>query len=356
MPLETLQIRDLRCIEHAELELSPGLNLIEGANGSGKTSLLEGIFLLGRGRSFRTRNSARLVRIGQSGLLVFGRVGGGDKGGQPHVVGVQLTREGGTEAKIDGEFVGSLAELSATLPVQVINPEIHRLVEEGPARRRRWLDWLVFHVEPGFIGHWVRYQRALRQRNAALRTPAQDLSAWNQTLSEAGASVDRARASALQRLEPFWQALSEELCGRPVKLGYQRGWPAEQTLVDALNGSIARDLQFGATGVGPHRADVSLRSEGRAAREILSRGQQKLTAIAMTLAQLELLRAETGLNLTLLLDDPQAELDAQRLQLFLGRVRALDCQLVVTALQLQPQLLGTVQRQFHVEQGRVEQR
>ncbi len=166
LSLIELTVDDLRCIEHAELQLHPGHNLIWGSNGSGKTSLLESIFLLGRGRSFRTRNSERLIRHGRDRLVVFGRTGGDvnsidhdqmDSGGRSssasvvhgpraQALGVQVSRADGTIARISGATARSLTELSQAFPVQVIDPGVHKLVEEGGHRRRRWMDWAVFHV------------------------------------------------------------------------------------------------------------------------------------------------------------------------------------------------------------------
>jgi DNA replication and repair protein RecF len=289
--------------------------------------------------------------MGQSRLVVFGRA----EGAIGHAVGVQVSREAGTQAKIDGTVATSLAELSTAVPVQVINPEIHRLIEEGPSRRRRWLDWAVFHVEPAFAGHWVQYQRALRQRNAALRTSGADLSAWSRELMRQGEPLNVARQRVVERLKPHWDDLCARLCGVGIRVGFQQGWSEDLTLEQALAGAERGDRERGSTTVGPHRADLTLRVEGRAARDILSRGQQKLAAIALTLAQLELLRADSGLQPTLLLDDPEAELDDSRLESFLAHVRRLDCQLIVTSLRPDFDLLGTPERRFHVEQGRIEQ-
>src|SRR3954470_1261896 len=171
MPLAELRIENLRCIESASFEFSPELNLIAGENGAGKTSVLEAIFLLGRGRSFRTRSSERLIRHQQPRLTVFGRT----DDAPVRQAGVEIAADGGTRARINGEAAGSLLELSGVFPVQAIDPEIHKLVDQGAERRRRWLDWFVFHVEPTFAAHWSRYNRALKQRNAALRTQARDV-------------------------------------------------------------------------------------------------------------------------------------------------------------------------------------
>src|SRR6202048_5123473 len=127
MSLIELAVEDLRCLQRAELALDPRRNLIWGSNGSGKTSLLEAIFLLGRGRSFRTRNSERVIRHGQPQLTVFGRT----DGIPTYRVGVQVARTGGTTARINGATARSLTELSQTFPVQIIDPGVHKLVEEG---------------------------------------------------------------------------------------------------------------------------------------------------------------------------------------------------------------------------------
>lgn len=347
--LVELVVEDVRCLRHVELALSPRHNLIWGNNGSGKTSLLEAMFLLGRGRSFRTRNSDRLIRHGQSRLTVFGRTGGTP----PQALGVQVSRGGGTTARINATTAGSLTELSQSFPVQVIDPGIHKLVEEGGFRRRRWMDWAVFHVEQGFADLWVRYTRAVKQRNAALRHQPTQAAAWDMEVARLGELVAEARRHVLEQLQSRWRASVLALSGLEVELHYGRGWPQGIPLAQALLDSRGRDQSKGLTHSGPHRADVLLRLEGRPAREILSRGQQKLVAIAMTLAQIQLLQETTGTTPTLLLDDPAAELDGDHLIRFIEQVGRLNCQLVLTSLQAQSELFGRPERVFHVEQGQV---
>ena len=351
MNLVDLSVRNLRCIEQAELEVSPGLTLISGGNGSGKTSLLEAIFVLGRGRSFRTRNSERLIRHGQDQLRVSGRV----LGAADHIrsVGFEVTREV-TSARVDGRSARSLAELAQAFPVQVIEPGAHRLVEEGGRGRRRWLDWAVFHVEPQFIDVWVRYRRALKQRNAALKVEPSQASAWDSGLARLGEAITLSRQHLVAQLKPYWREAVVALSGLDVELQHVRGWSPEHTLLEALTANRARDEARGLTHVGPHRADIVLRLHGRLAREVLSRGQQKLVAVAMTLAQLRLLQDVAGTTPTLLLDDPAAELDAVRLERFIEQVTRLRCQLVVTSLHAESKLFGAPERAFRMEDGRVQ--
>lgn len=354
MFLAELGIDNLRCIEKAEIELCAGTNLVFGANGAGKTSLLEAIFLLGRGRSFRTRLNERLIRHGQAISRTIGAI---HTDLQTRRLGVEIRRggagKGGTLGRLDGADVRSLADLAVAFPVQAMDPDAHKLIEDSATRRRRWLDWVVFHVEPGFTSLWVRYQRALQQRNAALRLARQEYAIWDPELARDGEAMTSARERVALALHPYWAEVSAELTGVPMTLDFQAGWDRQASLADALLASARRDQERRTTHLGPHRADVVLKVNGRPARDVLSRGQQKLAAVALHLCQLEYLKAEFGLRPTLLLDDPSAELDQERLGRFISRIRALETQTVVAVLDRDTRLFGTPERVFHVEQGRV---
>ncbi len=230
MPLSSLHVDSLRCIELARLELAPRLTVIQGANGSGKTSLLEAIFVLGRGRSFRTRNTERLIRRGAQRLQLFAETRDPD-----HRIGFGYDTTGEPQARLDGRTPSTLAELPTAFFVEVIDPDIHRLVEGAPAERRRWLDWGVFHVEPTFLARWTRYSRALRQRNAALRA-GQDPSPWDRELAEQGEALQAQRAAWFETLRPHWERTIATLVDAPVEISLRAGWPAGETLADALEG------------------------------------------------------------------------------------------------------------------------
>jgi DNA replication and repair protein RecF len=226
-------------------------------------------------------------------------------------------------------------------------------VEGAPGERRRWLDWGVFHVEQTFLEHWLRFSRALRQRNAALKQ-GQDPATWDTELALHGELVARQRSLWFESVKPYLNETIHRLSGLDVELGFFRGWAAERTLAEALVEGLDRDRARGATQMGPQRADVSLKVGGKAARESLSRGQQKLVAAAMVLALLQRLREGQGTPPTLLLDDPAAELDANRLGLLVDLVGELDCQLIITSLDPTLAVFGQPERVFHVEQGVVQ--
>lgn len=347
MSLASLRITDVRCIAGAELSLGPRLNVIHGPNGSGKTSILEAAFLVGRGRSFRTRHTETLIRRGQPALQLFARTGNPE-----HRIGFEYRRDEAYVARLDGNDVRGLAELPSAFFVEVIDPQVHRLVDGAPGERRSWLDWGVFHVEQGFLENWFRFRRALRQRNAALRA-GQGAAIWDGELAIAGEQVAAARQAWFEGIAPYLRQTIFRLAGLEVDATYYRGWSGERTLADALRESCSRDQERGTTGVGPQRADIQLRVGGKAARDSLSRGQQKLVAAAMVLALMHRLRMEQPSPPTLLLDDPAAELDQQRLELLVELVSALECQLLITTLDPTRRLFGEPERVFHVEQGRV---
>ncbi len=348
MYLSEMEVDNLRCLHRAELEFHPAANLIHGENGAGKTSILEAVYLLARGRSFRTRHTDRLLSLGQDSLRVLGRLADSPVS----ALGFGYSRDTGTEVRIDRRSPRSLAELSVAFPALVLDPGIHRLVEEGPSLRRKWLDWGVFHVEPGFVGLWSDFSLTLKQRNAALKLQ-HDPAPWDQELSRLGEALGLARRQATELLLPHWQQTLASMLELEVGMSYFQGWSLERTLAESLKHHHASDIERGTTGQGPHRFDVILTVGKRLARDYLSRGQQKLLGAAMALSMAKLVAGLSGRRPTLLLDDPAAELDADKTSKLLAEVQALRGQLIMTSLDVRSASAIAPDRVFHVEQGRV---
>lgn len=352
MSLARIEIENFRCLERVSLPLDHRYNLLIGENASGKTSFLEALFFLGRGRSFRTRRLDRLIRQGQEAFRVVGRVS--HESGTT-VLGIGGTRQG-TEIRVGGSPAGSAAALAQYFPPQIIDPDVHKLLEEGPQRRRRFLDWGVFHVEHSFLETWQRYHRALRQRNVALRsmTNARAVSVWDAELLQSGLALDTVRRRYIQLLSTPLHSIGHRLLdGLEVTISYHAGWSNEESFESALSRTADRDIRLGLTHVGPHRADIAVKVDGLVARERVSRGQQKLLAAALILAQLGLQESNRPGTGALLLDDPAAELDGRRLGALLDVVRDLQSQLFVTSLQPNLEALGVPGAMFHVEHGRI---
>jgi DNA replication and repair protein RecF len=348
LPLSRIHVTTLRCLRDVELGFHPQLNYVLGPNGAGKTSLLEGIFVLGRGRSFRTRQLRRLVTRGSPGFAVFGEV---MSAGIQRRLGVAWA--GDLEKKIDGEPAPGTAALAALFPVHVIDPSSHELVQGTPSERRRFLDWGVFHVEQPYLEAWRRYRRLLSQRNAALKAAASsaELYSWTKALAEAGEAVHALRSRYLSSLAPAVASVGARLLSQDVSLAYRSGWESGSGLLDVLQRHESRDRQFGNTEAGPHRADLSIRLGGHMARDEASRGQQKLAAAALVLAQARVHAARTGAPGTLLVDDPAAELDAAALDRLLDQLYATPAQLVLTGLGTSQLPVRTGFPVFHVEHG-----
>ncbi|MDE0005939.1 MAG: DNA replication/repair protein RecF [Rhodospirillaceae bacterium] len=348
MPLSRLRIEFFRCLTHVELALDPEQNYFFGSNGAGKTSLLEAIHVLGRGRSFRLRQNKRLIQYDAPGFTVFGEV---RHSGRKHKLGITVD-SGGRQLRLDGQKGSAMTELAHILPVYVIEPSVHFLIEGGPGERRRFLDWGVFHVEPDYIPAWRRYRRVLGQRNAALRA-GQYPESWDRVIATSGMQITQARERYVGGLRDALTGLGEALLGQPLEVKYRPGWRADRTLQDALRQSHQRDRQTGATQVGPHRADLEIRLGARGIREEISRGQQKLAAAALVLAQVRVMAGSKGHGGTLLVDDPAAELDEAALGALLSVLDTLPAQRIITGL-TEASLAGPqLPLMFHVEQGRV---
>lgn len=348
--LVSVEIENFRCIERAAIELDPRGTGIVGRNASGKTSLLEAIFFLGHGRSFRTATRHKLIRRGADHFRVIARL---QHAGRTLVASAEHGH-GATQMRLGGQGVSGVADIAEVLPIQVIDPGVHRLIDEGSARRRRLLDWGVFHVKHGFLHEWRRYQRALTQRNTALRDGLEDrvVDAWTGELAEAAELIDRARADYAQSLAGFFTSLGESLLEEPVELEYRRGWPADQSFLAALAEAREKDRRLGTTTVGSHRADLIIRVDGVLARDRVSRGQQKLLAAALILAQIQATASVANEDRTcLLLDDPAAELDVDKLGKLLRAIEQIPAQLIVSSV-TEAGLQGIeIGRRFHVEQG-----
>ena len=371
MHVTRLEARGLRRFADVRLAPAPGINLITGDNGAGKTSLLEALHLMAYGRSFRGRVRDGLVRAGEPALEVFveWREGLGpnaaavaDGGPEPLRLRKAGLRHTGQDwiGRLDGSPVAQLGELCAALAVVSFEPGSHALIAGGAEARRRYLDWGLFHVEHDFIALWRRYTRALKQRNALLKARARDgqLDAWDRELAEAGEPLSRRRQHYLEDLQPRFAALTAELAPAlgDTRLDYLPGWRRDELpLADALLLARERDQIAGYTSVGPHRADWRIQFGGLPGREALSRGQAKLTALSALLAQAEHHAQARREWPVIALDDLASELDRQHQRRVLQRLIACGAQVFITGTEPPSALaeLGVETQVFHVEQGEI---
>lgn len=359
MQVTRLRIGHLRRLEQVELAPGPGLNLLAGDNGAGKTSVLEALHLMAYGRSFRGRVRDGLVRTGADALEIYVEwsLAGGQRDRR-----AGLRHSGSSwEGRLDGQAVSQLGELCAALAVVTFEPGSHALVGGSAEPRRRMMDWGLFHVEPEFLGHWRRYARALRQRNVLLKhgAPGNELDVWDRELAAAGEPLTGFRQGYLDGLDPVVATTSAEIAPSLGTAGLQfiPGWKRESMpLADALLLARDRDRALGHTTVGPHRADWRLSFSTMPDGEALSRGQAKLAALSCLLTQARDLAARLGEWPVVALDDLASELDAGHRGRVLAALRESGAQVFVTGTELPaagPDGPGGDVRLFHVEQGRV---
>lgn len=351
--LTRLDIQSIRNLRSLSLSPAPGLNVVLGPNGAGKTSLLEAVWILSRGRSFRVGRVEQVVTEGERRLQVVGRVSVSREG--ETVLGIERGR-GERQLRVGGRTGESVAQMTRVLPAVVFEPHAHELVEGGPEHRRRMLDWGVFHVEHGFLDAWRAYQRGLRQRNVCLRErDARGAAAWEEAMGEAGERLSEMRgryaARLAETLPEVLNGLAPELAG--VGAAYRGGWDPDAGLAATLEKTRAGDLRLGHTTVGPHRAELRLTVAGRQAARRLSRGQEKLVALALICAQTLLYIRDAGRTPVILLDDLPSELDAAHLERVVTWIGELDAQVFATAVDWPSafEAWSKAARKFHVEQG-----
>jgi DNA replication and repair protein RecF len=355
--LQTLEILDFRNIPSAQLAFTPGLNLITGPNASGKTSLLEAIYTLGRVRSFRTHNPRQTIRYGQETFRLVGRIAVATGNSVP--VGIERSADR-LQVHLAGEAIRRLSDLAGCFPVQILSSDTASLFNGGPRYRRHVLDWALFHVEQGYRDLWQRYARILKQRNAALRSQARTalVTVWDDDLNEAATAIDQRRRAYIEQFTGLLgEELSQLLPGCSPELRYSAGWPAERTLSVVLAEHLDKDRRHGYTHYGIHRADFRLLVDGREVATHCSRGQQKAVLVGFLLAQVRLQQACNCPAGAFLLDDLTSELDPGNQRRVLQALRELDAQVFVTAIEgdrIETTGWDTV-RQFHVEHGAIKE-
>ncbi len=355
--LQSLSITSIRNIQQAGLKLSPGVNLLHGGNGSGKTSVLESIHLLATGRSFRTSKPGTLISETESSALIVAELSNG------HQIGLTRSRQKGHQLNMDTEKQRNWDKVARELPVQVLDANSFLLLDGGPNARRRFIDWGVFHVEPLFVDQWRKTRKCIANRNLLLRKSSPDpdqLRAWDLQLCKAASDVDMARSNYFNSFVPVFDQVYESLAGpspHVLSLTYHRGWDSDRELAEVLRYSEIADKKHGATQNGPHRADLVVKAGSRLAIETLSRGEQKILVSALKIAQGVLLSQALDRDCIYLVDDLPAELDRANRQKVLDKLMGLKGQLFVTCVDSEALLISPANSlkmsTFHVKRGTI---
>lgn len=359
MAISRLIIEHFRNIAAVDLEFDHGFNFLVGNNGSGKTSLLESIFYLGHGRSFKSAVTTRIISYDQPHFTLHGRI---QEKQHEWSVGLQKQRkEGNTIVKINGEDGNKISDLAHLLPMQLITPEGLTLLNGGPSYRRAFLDWGLFHHQAAFHNAWSALNRLLKQRNAALQQTYDYamLKAWDTELAKIAHQVSEWRAEYAEALRPeiekTCQLFLPEL---DIQVSFHQGWEKNSDYAELLKQNFERDKAIGYTVSGPQKADFRFKVNGLPVEDVLSRGQLKLLMCALRLAQGEHLMAQKNRHCIFLIDDFASELDETKRSLLAERLQLSQSQVFVTAItneqlkQMQPEKHCT----FHIENGVITQK
>ncbi|WP_440054610.1 DNA replication/repair protein RecF [Pseudoalteromonas sp. T1lg65] len=357
MSLTHLSLNNFRNIEAITFSPCEAINVIFGENGSGKTSLLEAIYFLSSGKSFRTNLSKLLIRHESEKCLVHGKK---QLNSLSIPVGISKSRLGETVLKIQGQSSRRISELAMILPIQVITPESYELFFGGPKERRKFLDLGVFHVEHAFFSAWKTFNQVLKQRNALLKArPAnlsQQLAYWDAQFVSLAEQINTHREAYISRFqEHFFDKIGDiSPIFKGLEIRFQPGWKGE--LKEVLAAQLERDVKLGYTSKGPHKADFNFYADGHSAENILSRGQLKLLLYALKVTQSELIDLECNKQSILLIDDLPSELSEETklsVSHLLARCRS---QLFITAIT--PESIAAVVepmerevKMFHVKHG-----
>lgn len=336
-----MKLHQYRSYESLSLSPAPGVNVIVGENAQGKTNAIEAVFLCALGRSHRTSRDAELIKSGCAGAYVGLSF---QRGEGVHEIEFKLRENERRQIYVDKQAITRSAELMGQLNVVMFSPEDLFLIKGGPAERRRFVDMELSQLYPAYYRALQQYNAVLKQRNALLKSDTaglEALSLWDEQLSRYGAFIMEKRAEFSARLQAYARALHSAVTdGREtLSVAYaphiemeEKGYPLIGRLMDALARCANEDLRRGFTSIGPHRDDLFISINGEETRVFGSQGQQRTAALSLKLSQIEILRAETGENPVLLLDDVLSELDDRRGKLLLEALRA--CQSFITCTSL----------------------
>ncbi len=366
MYVSKLCVQGVRNIQQSLLYPKASINLIYGKNGSGKTSLLEAIYLLGRGRSFRTTNLKAAINRASDICTVFALLEKqGMKGGTTVPIGVSRSSGGNFEFKVAGRQVYSSSQLAETLPIVLMDSDSFALVEGGPGYRRKFVDWGVFHVEHSFRETLRRYQRCHKQRNNLLRhdkISTAELDVWDREFISLSTQVAECRQRYFEKVLPeFHRVLRSLNSDLNIDMHLFRGWADGSSLDEELKKNYQRDRVSKSTNSGVHRADIKLKHQGKPARDVLSRGQTKIVVLAMLVAQGRILQKQRSQDCIYLLDDLAAELDKDYLSRGVELLLAQKAQVFLTGTNkdtlqaLVPKVFASSTGLFHVKQGVIDQ-
>ena len=312
MFLSEINITNFRNFSQTSLNFDSRCNIFYGSNGAGKTTILEAIYYLILGRSFRSHLIRRIISHGANEFVLHGMIQN-----DLHRISIGTTRSllHGKQFKVSGKTEDSNLGIIKLVPIQILHHDNYLLLNGGSIIRRQFIDWGLFHVKQSFLVLWKRVASLLKQRNAAIKERAHPdyIKIWDEELATSSMELHRLRSEYVEMLIPTIHSLLQKLRANfTINISYHPGWDFDKPLTTALSESLKDDLRLGYTTVGPQRADLYIKVGDTPARDHLSRGQQKLAVYVLQIAQGVLLHDHSCNSCIYLIDDLLAELDWQK--------------------------------------------
>lgn len=362
MSIQHLSVLNFRNLYNSKIELHPNLNLITGDNGSGKSSILEAIFFISHGKSFRTNKTENIVTHEFSTFVI------NIKDNLEKSLGISKDHQHNQlDIKVDGMQVNKLSELAKNIAVQIITPESFKLFFGGPKERRRFIDLGLFHVKHEFSFKWRKFSKLIKQRNACLRNKVsrQELNYWTSSFIEYSELIANDRFQYVEDLKKeliIWLSILLPNLHNQIELKYSQGWSQHKSLKEVLDDSYEKELIYGYSIAGAQKFDIKFTLNKQPLDAVISRGQQKLFLLALTLAQSKLIEAVMRVKPILMIDDIGAELDINSRNALAIALKKLNCQVIATAINhvdLEPLMPKSTTnnkdnyKMFHVKHGEI---
>lgn len=353
MRLDSLTIKQVRNLSDVKITPNPEVNIIYGENASGKTAILESIYLLSKARSFRTAHIKEVIQHGREDLMVSGLIN--TQKNKIASTGLRKSNKE-TEIKYDGERVKAVSEQAKNVVIQTANPDKTTLLTGSPRDRRKWIDWALFHVEHNYLQVWHSYHRALRNRNALLRRPAkeEEYYVWESIMADTAKDLKGMWQEYLLCLQQYYQETADQHACAEVMFATKKDKQKKEGFLEHLQSARQSDIKAGFTQQGPHKADFEFKLKGKHINTIFSRGQIKLFVVLLSIAQAKLLKSERDLTPIFLADDLTAELDKKTVDMLLELLYLEKMQLFITSTESGEFIKANTETAlFHVEQGSV---
>jgi len=350
MQITKLSVKNVRNIQSSTFKPGNTLNFIVGPNASGKTALLEAIYMLSRAKSFRTPRASEIIQKGENSLSVSASMSYASKGTVS--TGIEKTRKA-TEIRFNGASLKTVSEQATNIPLIVITPDSQDLATGSPKGRRHWMDWALFHVEHKYMELWKNYHKNLRHRNILLKKQATDahFSVWEEKMVLQAEKLSALRSEFVNRMNVAFSNNERKCLAERVELLFSSGGSSKHTFSQYLNEKREDDRRLGFTRHGPHKADVLFKSDEHLLATVFSRGQIKLFIADLLLTQAKVFAEQAREKPVLIVDDYAAELDLDARGRFLEALRTYGGQVFVTTTETRVNNAEAEDTVFHVKHG-----